>query len=162
MTIRAAESGDFDAIAEITNHYISATTIHWNYDPVSADELRRSWGAAATYPFLVAVEPPVERPLGYAKAGPWRQRAAYARTAEVAIYLHPDRVGQRIGGRLYGALIDECRRRGFHALIAGIALPNDASIRLHASLGFVHVGTFVEVGWKFDAWRDVAFYQLLL
>jgi phosphinothricin acetyltransferase len=162
MNIRAAQADDFDAICEITNHYIRETTIHWGYAPVTADELRNSWLAKSErYPYLVGIDAGGGI-LGYAKAGPWRDRAAYARTAETGIYLRPESQGHGLGRLLYAALIAECRAAGFHTLVAGIALPNEASVRLHANFGFVHIGTFRQVGWKFDAWHDAAFYQLFL
>src|SRR5262245_49977622 len=145
MFCRPAQPGDFDAIAAITNHYIRETTIHWAYEPVSAQELRTDWEVKReSFPFLVALERGSDAAplLGYAKAGVWRDRAAYAKTAEVGIYLRPDLRGRGLGRQLYAALIDECRRREFRVLVAGIALPNAASIRLHESLGFVYIGTF--------------------
>jgi phosphinothricin acetyltransferase len=66
-----------------------------------------------------------------------------------------------IGTDLYGYLIEEIRKKNFHSLIAAIALPNDASIVFHEKLGFKKVGQFVEVGWKFDRWIDVGYWELL-
>ena len=170
MLIRDAQAADFTAIAEITNHYILNTVIHFGYEPQSADEARSAWESnRGTHPFLVAVEPAAQAGghqadaiLGYARAYRWRERAAYARTAETGIYLRPDLHRRGIGRSLYSTLINSCRARGFHALVGGIALPNAASIALHTSLGFFHAGTCREVGHKFGAWHDLAFYQLLL
>jgi phosphinothricin acetyltransferase len=157
---------DFDAVAEITNHYIRTTAIHFKYDPVNPEELREIWlKGRAVYPYLV-LEDTDGVVVGYAKAGRWRERAAYDRTAEVGIYLRHDRHGRGWGTALYRRLIDACRggdgRPAMRSLIGGIALPNPASIRLHERCGFVHVGTFREVGRKFGMWHDVAFYQRML
>ena len=161
MDIRSTVAGDFDAIAALTNHFIQSTAIHFNYAPVTAAELRASWEAGCDrYPCLSLIDG--AELLGFAKATAWRTRDAYRFTAEVSIYLQPQRSGRGYGRRLYGALIDACRAAGFHSLIGGIALPNAASVALHKTLGFREVGAFREVGWKFDRWHDVVFYQRVL
>ncbi|MBC7834422.1 MAG: N-acetyltransferase [Phycisphaerales bacterium] len=153
---------DFEAIAEITNHYIAATAIHFGLQPVSAAELRAGWEkSASTHPYLVLLDG-AGSVLGYAKSGTWRDRAAYNHTAEVGIYLRPDLHGRGHGRRLYERLITACRDRGFRTLVGGVALPNEPSQRLHAACGFSLVGIFREVGRKFDRWHDVAWYQLML
>jgi len=155
--IRAAHADDFDAIAAITNHYISTTAIHFAYDPITADDLRASWHEHPRHPFLV--DDDGTRLLAYAKATPWRERAAYAWTAEVGIYVAHDARGRRLGTALYAALLEEVAARGFRSAVAGVTLPNDASLVLHARLGFEPVGTFREAGYKLGAWHDVAFFQ---
>jgi phosphinothricin acetyltransferase len=47
-------------------------------------------------------------------------------------------------------------------VIGGAALPNEASVALHERLGFDHVATFREVGFKHGRWVDVAYWQLVL
>ena len=155
--IRAAHADDFDAIADITNHYIASTAIHFAYDPITADDLRVSWHEHPRHPFLV--DDDGDRVLAFAKAGPWRERAAYAWTAEVGIYVAHDARGRRVGTELYAALLDELAARGFRSAVAGITLPNDASLALHARLGFEPVGTFRDAGFKLGAWHDVAWFQ---
>ena len=161
MNIREARESDFGDVAEITNHYIMHTPIHFGYEPVVAEELREAWRAGITrYPYLILeVDGAI---AGYAKSGSWRTRKAYERTSEVGIYLRPTFTGRGLGKPLYAALIQACRAEGHHSLIGGVAVPNAASVRLHESLGFVHVGTFREAGWKFEQWHDAAFYQLML
>jgi phosphinothricin acetyltransferase len=80
----------------------------------------------------------------------------------VSVYLAPGSSGRGIGKVLYSALIDNLQQKGIHAVIGGIALPNDASIRLHESLGFEKIGHFREVGWKFNNWVDVTYWELIL
>ena len=162
MLIRPARAEDFDAIAALTNHYIQTTAIHFSYEPVTARELRESWEKSVkTYPYLVGSDESGGL-VGYAKSGRWRDRAAYDRTAEVGIYIQPGLHGNGLGKRLYLALIDECKRRGFHTLVGGVALPNEASVRLHLTCGFTPVGVFRQVGWKMNAWHDVGWYQLMM
>ncbi len=162
MQVRRVEDGDWDAIARLTNVYIAGTAVHFGTEPVSGAELRDAWWPRRErYPFLVAVDGG-GRFLGYAKAGTWRERAAYAWTAEVGIYVEAHAHGRGVGTALYRELVDACRARGFQSLVGGITLPNDASCSLHESLGFRRVATFARAGWKLGAWHDVAFFQLML
>ena len=164
MPIREAIAADFDAIADITNHYILHTPIHFGYEPQTGAELRASWEKLrATHPFLVLLnDAGGGKVIGYAKAYRWRDRAAYDRTPEVGIYLRHGLQGKGLGKPLYAALIQACRDKGMHSLVAGIALPNPGSIRLHESLGFLLVGTVRQAGWKFNQWHDAGFWQLIL
>ena len=161
VTIRPAQPDDFDAIAALTNIYINGTAVHFAYAPVTAAELRQQWEASRErFPFLVAE---VDGAFaGYAKAGVWRTREAYNWTPEVGIYIEPSAQGKGVGRELYALLLKRLRSAGFRSAIGGITLPNPASIRLHQSLGFVHVGTVRQAGFKNDAWHDVAFYQKML
>ena len=102
------------------------------------------------------------RVIGYACARKWADRRSYQFTAQGTAYLHPDFVGRGIGRRMYELVISELRSRGFHSIIGGIALPNDISVALHEKLGFVKVAHLKEVGWKFDRWIDVGYWQLFL
>ncbi|WP_426246614.1 GNAT family N-acetyltransferase [Nocardioides sp. LHG3406-4] len=100
--------------------------------------------------------------LGYAYSTAYRPKPAYGHTRESTVYVDPSAQGRGIGRALYAELIERMRRAGVHVVVAGIALPNDASTRLHTSCGFTPVGTFREVGRKLDRWIDVEFYQLTL
>jgi phosphinothricin acetyltransferase len=159
MSIRPVHSDDFDAIAAITNHYIVTSAIHFGYDPVTAAELRAGWVSHPKHPYLVDDRAGV---VAYAKAAPWRERAAYAWTTEVGIYVADSARGQGIGRALYAALLEACVAAGFRSVVAGITMPNDASVALHDRLGFVPVGTFRDAGWKNGAWHAVAFFQKML
>lgn len=161
MLVRSVRPDDFDSIAVLTNHFILGTPIHFGYEPVTATELRDAWQRHADrFPFLVAEFDGAF--AGYAKAGTWRERTAYSWIVETGIYVRPDFQGRGVGRGLYRALLDTLRAQGFHAAIGGITLPNPASVRLHEATGFVHVGTVRRAGWKFNAWHDVGFWQVLL
>ena len=100
--------------------------------------------------------------LGFAYASKWKGRCAYRYSVESTIYLDPDRTGNGTGTELYASLLDAIRTTSTHAVIGGISLPNDASVALHEKLGFRKVGHFDEVGYKFDQWVDVGYWQVTL
>ncbi|HEX4453242.1 MAG TPA: GNAT family N-acetyltransferase [Kofleriaceae bacterium] len=156
MIIREPRDDDFAALAAITNHYIATTAIHFAYEPMTEAELREQ--ARGRFPWLVA-DDDVGGVIGYAKAGTWRARAAYQWTCELGLYVAPDARGRGIGTQLYSALLDACAARGFRSAIAGITLPNPASVALHERLGFASVGVVAEAGFKLGTWHDVAFFQ---
>jgi L-amino acid N-acyltransferase YncA len=98
--------------------------------------------------------------VGFAYANPHRERAGYRWAADVSVYVDSKHRGQGVGRELYEALIGLIERQGVRRLLAGIALPNDASVRLHESLGFEPVGVYRRIGWKLGAWHDVGWWQL--
>ena len=166
MVIRPVRASDFEAIAAITNHYIENTAIHFAYEPVTDGELRETWARdrGRRHVWLVAEDEPPETigpVVAYAKSGVWRERPAYSWTAEVGLYVAPAHRGHGIGTALYDELLVELRARGWHSAIAGITLPNDPSVALHEKLGFTHVGTVRQAGYKLGAWHDVGFWQKL-
>lgn len=161
VSIRPTMEADFPAIAELTNVFITTSAVHFAYEPVTTAEMREQWEQTREkYPWLTAECE--GRFAGYAKASMWRSRTAYSWTAEAGIYMHADFRGRGMGRALYAALIEELRRRGFRSVIGGIALPNEASVKLHESLGFVSVGVVREAGYKMGRWHDVGFWQRVL
>lgn len=162
ITIRAAAASDAQAICAIYNHYVATTTISFEEQAVSAQEMEGRIGdvQAGGLPWLVLVAG--EQVVGYAYATRWRARAAYRHSVESSVYLHREATGRGWGKALYKALLDELRQRPVHTVIGGIAQPNEPSVALHESLGFVKVAHFEKVGLKFDRWIDVAYWQLQL
>jgi L-amino acid N-acyltransferase YncA len=128
--------------------------------PGAAELAERIERIAATHPWLVA-----ERGgevIGYAYACPHRQKAAYRWSVDVAVYIAEGERRQGHGRRLHEALIERLRQQGFRMACAGITLPNEASVGLHESLGFLPIGVYREIGFKQGAWRDVGWWQLEL
>lgn len=161
-SIRDAVPGDVDAIASIYNAYVRDSAATFEIEPVAmpAMQARIADVQARGLPWLV-----VERdgePLGYAYATPWKARGAYARSVETSTYLAVDATRRGLGRPLYAQLIERLHAAGLHALIGGITLPNPASVALHEALGFVHGGSFREVGFKQGRWIDVGYWQRLL
>ena len=162
ISIRLATPTDGGPIAHIYNHYVAHSIVTFDEDPVTESEMARRLDEAQRdgWPWLVAAEG--ESVVGYAYGAAWRPRPGYRFSAEVTVYLAPDRGGEGIGSRLYRELIPRLQGRGVHSLMAGIALPNDASVALHKKCGFKKVAHFEQAGVKFDRWIDVGYWQRLL
>lgn len=159
--IRECDASDVPGICAIYNHFVRNTVVTFEEMPVSEREMaQRITDITATLPWLVWEEKGSVG--GYAYAASWKGRSAYRFSAEVTVYLDPGMTGRGIGTRLYEALLAELRRREFHCVVGGIALPNEASIALHRKLGFSRVGSFREIGWKLGRWVDVEYWQLAL
>lgn len=157
--IRSATPGDAAAIAEIYNWYVEKTVITFEFDPVPAGEMAaRIASVLAAHEWLV-----LERAgelLGYAYAGRFRERPAYAHATESTIYLRHGLEGKGLGTPLYRELVRRTFARGYRHLVGVIALPNEPSVRLHEKLGFAKVGHLVRIGRKFERWIDVGHWQL--
>jgi L-amino acid N-acyltransferase YncA len=162
IALRPATSQDAAAIVAIYNHYVATTSISFEEEAVAVDDMAQRIDAvlAAGLPWLVAVED--GKILGYAYATKWRVRHAYRFSVESSVYLAQDVAQRGLGTRLYVALIDQLRAAKCHLVIGGIALPNEASVALHEKLGFEKVAHFKEVGYKFERWLDVGYWQLNL
>ncbi len=159
--IRSCSTADAGQICAIYNYYVRTTVVTFEEEGVTQGEMaRRIVEIGTSLPWLVWEEG--ARILGYAYAAPWKLRAAYRSSVEATIYLEPSAVGRGIGIQLYSALIAELKERGIHAVVGGIALPNDASVALHERLGFERIGQFREIGWKQGKWVDVGYWELLL
>ena len=159
--IRNVNATDTQAIAHIYNHYVLNTNISFETQAVTtADMLHRITSISAQYPYLVYEHE--GHVVGYCYAHQWKERAAYSKTLETTIYIDKDVRHQGLGRIMVKLLIDLCRNEGYRALIACITQGNEASIKMHESLGFKQVSEFKEVGFKFDTWLDVVDLELLL
>jgi L-amino acid N-acyltransferase YncA len=156
--IRDAREGDAASCAQIYAPYVLHTAISFEGRPPEPEEMaRRISDAVRTHAWVVLQVR--GRVVGYAYAGPFRARPAYRWTCEVSVYLAPGRRRRGEGRALYEALFARLAERGFRTAVAGMTLPNEASLGLHRALGFEDVGIFRRVGWKHGAWHDVAFMQ---
>lgn len=160
MIIRPVEISDASSLAEIYNHYIRTTVITFEETPLDVQEMaerisenRRNdmpWFAAELTPGTV---------IGYAYASRWKGRCAYRYSVEVTVYVSAAHARKGAGRALYEALFEALKTRGFHVVIAGISLPNPASIKLHEAFGMTKTAHFKEVGYKFGDWVDVGYWQ---
>ena len=160
--IRPARASDTEAIARIYNHYIEHTVVTFEEKTVTAEEIggRLATVESASYPWLVCERDGTV--VGYAYANRWHARSAYRYTVESTVYLDHTATGQGLGTRLYEALLAILRGKQLHAAVGGISLPNAASVALHEKLGFSKVAHFKEVGFKFNRWVDVGYWQVVL
>lgn len=157
--IRAATVADAPALAAIYNHFIRATTITFEEEPVVPDEMARRIESVQTSGLYWLVSEVDGAIAGYAYATKWRERSAYRFSVESTVYVAPDRQGQGLGRALYERLLAALKERGVHTVIGGIAQPNEGSVALHEKLGFRKVAMFEQVGQKFGRWIDVGYWQ---
>lgn len=165
IQLRPASVLDAARIAAIYNPYILESTISFEEQPVSTDEMARRIAQTLQdhLPWLLACDDDDGGTvLGYAYASKWRARPAYRHSVETSVYLLPTATGRGLGRRLYQALLAQLAIQGFHTAIGGIAQPNPASVALHEQLGFAKVAHFAEVGFKSGRWVDVGYWQKML
>lgn len=159
--IRNVTLEDAREIAEIYNYYVLNSCVTFEELEVSAEEMRgRIEATNLKFPWLVFEKD--GEILGYAYATMWKPRSAYKHTVESTVYLKKEATKNGIGSLLYAALISQMTDLGFHAVIGGISLPNDASVALHEKFGFEKIAQFKEVGYKFNKWIDVGYWELLI
>jgi L-amino acid N-acyltransferase YncA len=159
--LRQCTVRDAAQICDIYNYYVRETVVTFEESPVLEEDMaQRIAEVTSRLPWLVwETDAGI---VGYAYATPWKARAAYRHSAESSIYLAPNATGQGFGTLLYKGLIAELRKTELHCVIGGAALPNPASASLHEKLGFQKVAEFRQVGYKFDRWIDVAYWELIL
>lgn len=154
MLIRHATPEDAAGCHEVYVPYADGTAVSFEDRAPSLGELRRRIERIGrTHAFLVAED--AGRIAGFAYAGEHRTRAAYRWATEVSVYLGDGYRGRGLGRALYEPLFALLEQQGYRMLLAGISLPNPASVGLHTSLGFEQVGVYRRIGWKAGAWRDV-------
>ncbi|MFA7670099.1 MAG: N-acetyltransferase family protein [Burkholderiaceae bacterium] len=162
-TIRDATAADIPQIQQIYAHHVLASTATFEDTPPTVEEMVRRLNDIQDQglPWLVAEHE--GRILGYCYAAPYRPRLAYRYTVEDSVYLADGESGKGIGRKLLAALIERCEQGPWRQMIAVIAgTQNQGSIALHRKLGFAHVGTQPETGYKFSQWIDVVFMQRAL
>jgi phosphinothricin acetyltransferase len=162
MLIRHADpSRDVDGCLEIYGPFAAATpTSFEDRAPTLAEFADRIERIGRTHAFLVAEADGVV--AGFAYAGSHRERPAYRWSTECSVYIGDAHRGQGLGRALYGTLLPLLERQGYRVALAGITLPNPASVGLHTALGFTEVGVYRRIGWKAGGWRDVVWLALAL
>lgn len=157
--VRPAADTDLPALTEIYNHYVVNTAVTFDVAPFEPGQ-RRAWFAEHTggrHRLIVAEEE--GRVVGYASTSRFRPKPAYDTTVESSVYCRADTLGRGIGSLLYASLFELIADEDVRQIVAGVALPNPASIALHKRLGFRSVGVFSTVGRKFDRYWDVAWLE---
>jgi phosphinothricin acetyltransferase len=160
LRVRPAEPSDLARLTAIYNHYVVETAITFDIEPRTPEE-RRGWYVDHTsgpgHRLLVVQEG--GNLLGYAGSGTFRAKRAYDTTVETTVYLDPTATGRGLGTLLYSALFDALAGEDVHRAVAGITLPNVASLALHRRFGFREAGVFTENGRKLGRYWDVAWLE---
>ncbi len=161
-TIRTAASADLAQLTAIYNHYIEHTSVTFDLRPFTPEE-RQGWfdehaTAGGRIRLLVAADANGQV-AGYATTSRFRPKAAYDTTVEASVYCSPTHVGQGIGTRLYSELFRVIAGEDINRIVAGVTMPNAASLALHRRFGFTEVGVFSSVGRKFDRYWDVIWLE---
>jgi phosphinothricin acetyltransferase len=161
MEIRTAVAEDVPGLQAIYDPHTLGSHSTFHTEPVPPEV----WHGrlASAHPgdhVLVAVED--ARVLGAAWSTEYRSKSGYAATRETSVYLADGAGGRGLGRALYDELLGRLTAAGMHTAVAGVALPNDASVALHTACGYEAVGTFREVGQKLGRWIDVRWFQKML
>lgn len=151
---------DLGALTRIYNHFVENTHITFDLEPYAVDS-RREWFShyAETGRHRLLVAEVAGDVVGYATSGRFRDKAAYNPSVETTVYCAPEAVGAGVGSALYTALFEALKTEDVHQAYAGVALPNETSLAFHHRFGFTEIGTFHEVGRKFDKWWDVTWLE---
>lgn len=164
MEIRPTVDADLSAIRDILNREITEGAAHFGETPETLASVRRQFQDPTNRSRWVSavIEGPTRagRTIGFARGTPWKPREGYRFSSEVSVYVEPSHHGRGIGRALYTRLFADLERLGYRRLIGGIALPNEASVRLHESMGMRKVGHFEKTGFKMGRWIDVAYWQI--
>jgi len=158
---RPATEDDLPALTDIYNHYVLNTPITFDLQPLTVDA-RRGWFVEHSHGGrhrLLVAEDGQGQTVGYASTSRFRPKAAYDTTVESSVYCRADVVRRGIGTALYRALFELLKDEDIYRIVAGVTLPNAASLALHERCGFRHVGVLSSVGRKFDRYWDVAWLE---
>ncbi|MEM8903101.1 MAG: N-acetyltransferase family protein [Actinomycetota bacterium] len=158
LRIRLARPEDAAAVAEIYNTEVLQSTVTFDLEPRSVAQ-QRAWLDERSGSYAVLVGEDADGLAGFASLSPYRDRPAYRTTVENSIYVARTHRGRGVGRALLAELLVVAEDRGFHAVMARIVDGHEASIALHAGVGFEHVGVEREIGRKFGRWLDVVVMQ---
>jgi phosphinothricin acetyltransferase len=159
--IRCATENDVDGILAIYGPFVAETPVSFETEIPSASEMWNRISSILTeLPYLVCeIDGKI---AGYAYASNFRQRKSYQWSKEVSVYVAPELRGRHIATGLYFSLIEILKKLGVANLLAGITVPNPASINFHESLGFRKCGEYTKVGYKLGVWHSVGWWELRL
>lgn len=158
LNIRKAKAADAAALVAIYAPYVNETTITFDYEQPSVEEFSRKIAETASrYPFFVAEE--AGEILGYTYAHAYKERAAYDWVVEVSVYVKRSKQAKGIGRQLYQSLEATLKKQNVAILTACITGGNEESIRFHEKFGYQQVGFFPKIGYKFEQWQDILWFQ---
>ncbi|MDR0375050.1 MAG: GNAT family N-acetyltransferase [Treponema sp.] len=159
--IRPVRLEDARALGEIYNYYIARTVVSFEERTLDARDMEeRIQTVSASFPWLVWEED--GEALGYAYVNTFKERFAYRFSVEDTIYLKRGCEGRGIGKKLIAAILNEVKKMDVHVVVSCITMPNERSVGLHEKFGFIKIAHFHEIGFKFDRWLDVGYWELTL
>ena len=143
VLVRTARPSDMHLLRDLRNHYVEHSNATFDETPLTDVEVQQ-WMQrfAPNGPHQLFVAEGAGSLLGFAGSQPYRLHPSFRATVETSVYCAPGTTGRGIGAALYAALFSALSDQGLHRAVVGIALPNDASIRLHEKFRFVQVGVF--------------------
>lgn len=157
--LRFAAGSDAEGILTIYGPIVRTSPASFQLEPPSIEAMTAKIEATMRmHPWLVYEEE--GRILGYAYAMRHRERVAYQWAAETSVYVHPEAQRRGVGRALYTALLRVLAQQNYCRAFAGITLPNKGSVGLHERMGFTHLGTFENTGYKFGQWHDVGWWAI--
>ncbi|KFZ37844.1 acetyltransferase [Shewanella mangrovi] len=151
------------AILTIFNDAIANTTALYEYQPRDEARIAQWFASKAEQQFpVIGMENSAGELMGFASYGPFRGYPANKYSVEHSVYVASEHRGQGVANALMQVLIERAIAQQLHVMVGAIDASNQASIKLHESLGFQHTGTLPQVAFKFGRWLDLAFYQRIL
>lgn len=162
LLLRDAIINDVPSILDIVNHEILNSTVLYEYDTRTISQQQKWFAEKKNQGWPVVVAEQNKCLVGFGTYGLFRQRIAYQNSVEHSVYVHKDFRGKTIGHQLMTELVNRAKKQEYHTMVAGIDSTNQDSVEFHRKFGFEMVGTFKEVGFKFNRWLDVVFIQLML
>jgi phosphinothricin acetyltransferase len=159
--IRDVDLKDTQEICDIYNYYVENTIITFEEELVSSSHMEEKIvKTLETHPWIVYEEK--GKVVAYAYASPWRVKSAYRFSAELTVYVDKNYTGKGFGSLLYSRLLELMAEKGIHCVYGVVTIPNEGSNRLHKKLGFSQCAHCHEVGFKFNKWIDVAYWEKIL
>jgi len=163
LIIRDVQLDDAQALLDIYTPYVKTTWVTFETEAPPLNDFRErieKYRFKLGFPYKVAeLDGGI---VGYAYAHPFHEREAYRFTAETTVYVKQNFGRSGIGTELYRVVLDNLAKSGFHAVIAILGYPNEASKKFHEKFGFREIGQFREVGYKFDRWLDAGYLEKIL
>jgi phosphinothricin acetyltransferase len=160
--IRLATESDLPAITDIYNYEVLNGWATFDIEPKSLDDRLQWYRETQRHPQGVLVAEQKGEVVGWGCLRPFHERDAYRFTAQNSVFVHQDHRSRGVGNLILARLVEMATDNGFHSIMAGISQDNPGSERLHRSHGFTLVGTEREVGYKFERWLDVSWYQRMV
>lgn len=160
--IRNIDITDAKQVCDIYNYYINnsiSTFEEQELDPKEM-EIRIAETLAKGLPWIVFEKKGKILAFGYLSN--WKGRCSYRFSFESSVYVDINHQREGIGSDIYEHLLSTEKVKKSHAIIGGISLPNEHNIKLHEKFGYKKVAHFKEVGFKFDSWVDVGYWQKII